>query len=465
MNTDITSLMPGFTGECTQLHTLMADVCCVLAFAGLTLVTVQAMRERATQSILNQLVRIAICTLLLGSLGSWGNVIADGVNGVVSQLGLGTISGGVYNAYTKAIAAKFGSDSAVANSPPITAPAGQGVLAGTPSQSANGILLTHYANPGDTTPDQNSAQGIGAFPFSSAPGSLVNMQSAALTTLAAQQMGLQPGQNFSITSGGTTYNLVYADHAPESDARVDIYDSQGTLPADFSAQATSYEVGGMTTPVTAGGNYPTSNGLFSKIGDSANMAILYPLTHMLSLAAAGFMWLMQQVQAILFYAEWSVSPIFIGLMAIRPLAGIATKFFLSFVALCLWGLAWCVCDELTTALIQFAINPTNNPLVTAASPLTAIGLWIALASWVIGSTICAPMMVTGALMMGSSGLSAVFGATVGVAASQVIAPAAAAGAIGAAGGNVASAPVSAVSAARMASMPSTVSKRPPRGES
>jgi hypothetical protein len=70
------------------------------------------------------------------------------------------------------------------------------------------------------------------------------MYSAALTASAAKQYGLTPGQTFSITSGGQTYNLLYADVAPESDSRIDIYDPNGTLPGANSFSQTVDSVNG-----------------------------------------------------------------------------------------------------------------------------------------------------------------------------------------------------------------------------
>src|SRR5271165_5121011 len=106
--------------------------------------------------------------------------------------------------------------------------------------AATAQTLTHYGSAADSTGDPNSRQGIGAFSFSSAPGSLVPMQSAALSASVAQQYGITPGQSFSVTAGGTTYNLVYADVVPASytnnagqvipeGPRIDVYDPNNVL--------------------------------------------------------------------------------------------------------------------------------------------------------------------------------------------------------------------------------------------
>jgi hypothetical protein len=115
----------------------------------------------------------------------------------------------------------------------------------------------------------------------------------------------------------------------------------------------------------------------------------------------------------------AVSPIFIGFLMIPRLAGTATRFLCSLVAICLWPLAWAICDLLTKALIDIAVNPTNNLGQTAFSASTmVIGYWVVLAIWVIGSSLVAPLVISGALMGGSSGISAVLGATVGATAAK-----------------------------------------------
>jgi type IV secretion system protein TrbL len=120
----------------------------------------------------------------------------------------------------------------------------------------NAVTLTHYAYPGDSTPDPGSAAGIGNH-----DNQLVALQSPALSASAAlsadvaKQYGVTLGESFTATAGGQTYNLVYAD-SPRSDltGRIDIYDPNGVLPGgnNFSAQVTSVNSG----PVAEGSGMP-----------------------------------------------------------------------------------------------------------------------------------------------------------------------------------------------------------------
>ena len=112
---------------------------------------------------------------------------------------------------------------------------------------------------GDTSPDSNSANGIGNHDnqLTAFNG---NSGDAALTASAAQQYGVSIGQTFSVTgSNGQTYTLTYEDTAPESSSRIDIYDPNQLLTGgndnNFLTTATSFN----GNPV-ASGNGPSGNG-------------------------------------------------------------------------------------------------------------------------------------------------------------------------------------------------------------
>jgi hypothetical protein len=118
--------------------------------------------------------------------------------------------------------------------------------------------ITAYGYPGDLTPDSNSSNGIGNHdnkltPFQGAGG----VSDAALTATAAREYGVSIGQTFTVTgANGSTYTLRYEDTAPESDSRIDIYDSNQLLTGgndnNFSTNATSFNDG----PVVNSGSNP-----------------------------------------------------------------------------------------------------------------------------------------------------------------------------------------------------------------
>jgi hypothetical protein len=95
-----------------------------------------------------------------------------------------------------------------------------------------------YGYIGDATPDSNSLMGIGAFPHTSKPGSLVPNYSAALTDSGAAKRGLKPGDVF--TDNGNTYR--YDDRQPGTSDYVDVYTPNrqpdvGVSPAEIARQA------------------------------------------------------------------------------------------------------------------------------------------------------------------------------------------------------------------------------------
>ena len=101
------------------------------------------------------------------------------------------------------------------------------------------VILTHYGYEAPGTPnyDPNSAQGIGAFPFDTAPGSLNNIgagRAVALSSDIVKQYGLQPGQSFNVqVAGGQMMTFVFADKTADYlTGRIDVFDPAGTFNLD-----------------------------------------------------------------------------------------------------------------------------------------------------------------------------------------------------------------------------------------
>jgi hypothetical protein len=360
MNGKFLDLLPGFVSGAHQIHNLLAGVTFVLAVAGLLLIVNQAFREQSVKSVKSALVRLIVIVIMLGTLGGWGDILSSAVDDLAAQAGLSPNGGGVFEAYREAVARKFGSDSAAPAANAFESGGSNGQSTGTTGDftvpdgaatgSNTGIKLTRYGyeQPGDPNYDSNSAQGIGAFGFDSSAGSLVPLQSAALSPDVAQQYNLVPGQQFTVTTAnGQQISLVYADNTADYlSGRVDIYDPFSQL-ANDGAAVTSINGG----PIVA------NNG-----------------------------------------------------------SGTATRFFCFLVAITLWPLAWAICDLLTRALIELAVNPANNlgASVFGASAMM-LGYWVLLAIWVMGSSVFAPFIVSAALVAGSSGIAGVLGATIGAA--------------------------------------------------
>ena len=478
MNTsNFFDLIPTFMSGVKALRNELIGVAFILAVAGLTVHACTALARKDIAHMWPTLVRLALIPIIIGALQSWGDVLVSGVQGLISDMGANGTGGNIFADYQAAIARKLGTAAAAANisqanQMPAT-PATEGdTSGGFAAQPLKGVTLTHYAYPGDSTPDSKSAQGIGAFPFSSAPGSLIPMYSAALTASAAAAYNVQPGQSFSVTtSGGQTYNLVYADVAPEANQRMDIYDPNGALPGgnDFSQSITSLNGG----PVVQGQTGVAA--MLPNPGGSVGDQLMWAVTLALSWAASGIMWLMQIAQQMLYLIEIAISPVFVAMLMIPALTHLARRFFMLLVAICLWPLAWAICDLVTKALIDLAVNPINNAGLGAANfaalvsgPLAGLAYLIVVALWVIGSTLLAPVFIGVLLAVGGgTATAAVFGATLGAAAGRTLqmgsaavgGPAGVASVIGQFGGN-GSGPISAQSASRINGPVQNYARRP-----
>jgi hypothetical protein len=106
--------------------------------------------------------------------------------------------------------------SAVAYTSPTPAPA---------PPVSGGIKTTHYGYAGDPFGDKYSARGIGAF----GDNKLVPLQSVALTSTMAKKLKVSPGDQIQATdTNGQMHILTYDDKAPEEDARIDIYNPNGS---------------------------------------------------------------------------------------------------------------------------------------------------------------------------------------------------------------------------------------------
>ena len=101
-----------------------------------------------------------------------------------------------------------------------------------------------YGYAGDSTPDSNSAAGIGAFPFDDTPGSLQAGTDAALKKEDAENIyHVQPGETFVNPADGKTYR--YADvipsWSPSKPGYVDVYDP--SHPPDKGGSSLTYRQG------------------------------------------------------------------------------------------------------------------------------------------------------------------------------------------------------------------------------
>jgi hypothetical protein len=443
------SALPNFVSGVHSLQQALTSAALVIAFAGLVFHVIQALRGRDTTGLFSSLVRLALIPIIILGLQTWGDMLQGVVQELTADVG-STNGGNVFQAYQNAITLKLGTATATQNfaQNPASAAPGQAVpspLPGPGIQTAGaGIKLTAYGYPGDLTPDSNSKRGIGAFDFSSTPGSLIPGYSTALSATVAQQYGISPGQSFTVTTTtGQSYNLVYADVVPASfvdsngntiqeGPRIDIYDPNQQLSSNDNnfGQSVSSVSPGSVVQGQGGVNAiaPTPSG---SIGDQ----VLWAITLGLSWIASAIMYLMTIAQQLLYMIEIAISPVFIACLMISALTPLARRFFLTLVGISLWPLGWSICNLVTIALINMAVNPTGNSGLGGAGagaavtgPLAGVAYLLVIAVWVIGSTLAAPLFITALLGANGGATAAVFGATLGaagVAAARSTAPAAA----------------------------------------
>src|SRR5260221_810435 len=169
----------------------------------------------------------------------------------------------------------------------------------------------------------------------------------------------------------------------------------------------------------AGNGASNSGKLFQTIAMGADglaaafMGVFVLICSMLGMLA---MWLMSLLQQILVLVCISISPIFLGCLVIPPLGQLAARFFTNYVALALWPLGWGIANLVTKALIDLAVNPSNNGGLGAFNFLGGGYVWwLGLGLWALFSSIAAPWCVTKALSAGENPMVALFGGSMGAA--------------------------------------------------
>jgi hypothetical protein len=404
MGEDLNTLLPGFQGDVTQLHSVLLPVCLVLGFAGFVREIFLAQQRGSLALLPGHLVKILIAFSALGLLQQWAGLLSDGVNDINAQIG--TNPGNVLANYEQALATKFGG--VVNNS---GSPATQPAVSSNPSgggPTAGGVEITHYGYAGDPNGDSNSANGIGNH-----SNQLVAGVSLALSPDLISEYHLQVGQTVTVTmANGQVLTGRFDDTTADwLTGRVDIYDPNNTVTfsgeavtsIDGAPAAAGYDTGVARSPMT----------LFTTAAmglDGLPAFFLGFFVMVLCVIGLFLMWLMSLLQQVLYAAAIAVSPIFFGLLLIRGLDGIASRFLTGFIAICLWPLGWGIASLITDLLLDFALNTASNPGLSAVNYLSGGVLWwIGLGGWTIASTLAAPWMISRQIAAGQPGIAALFG--------------------------------------------------------
>jgi hypothetical protein len=404
MGEDLNSLLPGFQADVTQLHAVLFPVCLVLGFGGLVREIALAQHRGSVSLLPGYLVKMAIAFAALGLLPQWAGYVTGGVTDLNNQIGVNL--GNVLPNYEQALATKFGgiinsSGSAATTPPPSSSTANGGPTGG-------GVEITHYGYAGDPDGDSNSANGIGNH-----DNQLVSGVSLAFSPDLISKYNLQVGQTVTVTlANGLTLTGRFDDTTANwLTGRVDIYDPNNTVTfsgeavtgIDGSTASAGYNTGVSQSPLT----------LFrtAALGlDGLPAFLLGFFVMILCVIGLLLMWLISFLQQLLYSVAIAVSPIFLGLLLVRSLSGIASRFLTGFIAICLWPLGWGIASLITNLLLDFAVNTSNNQALGLVNYLSGGFLWwIALGSWTIGSTLAAPWMISRQIVAGQPGIAALLG--------------------------------------------------------
>jgi hypothetical protein len=409
---DLQTLLPGFQNSVQQLHTALLAVCLVLGFAGLVREVSLSYQRGSLTALPPYMVKMLVAFVALGLMQVWAGYLSGMVTDLDNQIGVN--KGNVLSAYMQALATKFGT---VINSSG-TAATSQNVANAQINPStgfyngsngaSGGVKITHYGYAGDSTPDWNSVRGIGNHNNRLVPGT-----SIAFSPDLIAEYDLTVGQPVTVTlANGQTLTGRFDDTtAADLTGRVDIYDPNNTITFDGAAVASidgTTPVAGFDTGVAAS---PVT--LFTSAAMGADgLAAFFLGMFVLILCVIGMflMWLFSLLQQFLIAVAIGVSPIFFGLLLIRGLDGVASRFLTSFVGLCLWPLGWGIANLVTALLLDFALNTTNNVALSAINYLSGGVLWwLGLGLWTIGSTLAAPWMISRSVMAAQPGIAALLG--------------------------------------------------------
>jgi hypothetical protein len=409
---DLQTLLPGFQNSIQALHTALLAVCLLLGFAGLVREVSLSYQRGSVTALPPYMVKMFVAFAALGLMQGWAGYLSGMVSDLNNQIGVN--QGNVLATYMQALSTKFGT---VINSTGTAATSqnaanaqinpSTGFYNGS-SGASGGVKITHYGYAGDGTPDWNSAHGIGNHNNQLVPGT-----SIAFSPDLIAEYHLTVGQPITVTlANGQTLTGRFDDTtSADLTGRVDIYDPNNTITFDGTAVASidgttpvaGFDTGIATSPVT----------LFTAAAMGADgLAAFFLGMFVLVLCVIGMflMWLFSLLQQFLIAVAIGVSPIFFGLLLIRGLDGVASRFLTGFVGLCLWPLGWGIANLVTALLLDFALNTTNNVALSAINYLSGGVLWwLGLGLWTIGSTLAAPWMISRSVMAAQPGIAALLG--------------------------------------------------------
>lgn len=101
------------------------------------------------------------------------------------------------------------------------------------------------------------------------------------------------------------------------------------------------------------------------------------------------------IQKFILFSSYALSPLLIGLMAIRPLRSVGSRYLMNIVGVLLWPLGWAVAALITQGILDFMTDPAFkyiDPTATIYSLQATVGV-VVVAFWIVFSTIAAPIVI------------------------------------------------------------------------
>ena len=129
---------------------------------------------------------------------------------------------------------------------------------------------------------------------------------------------------------------------------------------------------------------------------------------------SGILWLVGQfaslmlfwayiIQKFILFTGYALSPLLIGLMAIRPLRSVGSRYLMHLVGVLLWPLGWAVAALITQGILDFMTDPSLkylDPTATFYTLQESIGVLV-IAFWIVFSTIAGPVVIQKVLNHGT----------------------------------------------------------------
>lgn len=133
-------------------------------------------------------------------------------------------------------------------------------------------------------------------------------------------------------------------------------------------------------------------------------AILYAVVLVLGKICFAITWLATLIQNVLILLGVAVAPVFLAMIGIESLRGIAGRYFLTLVAVLCWPLGWALADLITSGFLRLAAG--NHAYTASDGWMLPVGsqilfFIIVLSLWMLASTIGAPLAITKLLVHGS----------------------------------------------------------------